>query len=95
MGVIPIIISDDWVLPFEDVINWSQVSVRLSELELESLPAKLASMTIERVCQMRKNAFEAYRRYLESPAAWEAGIASSLAARRRSSAGPTPPSDGP
>ena len=95
MGVIPIIISDDWVLPFEDVINWSQVSVRLSELELESLPARLASMTIEQVCQMRKNAFEAYRRYLESPAAWEAGIASSLAARRRSSAGPTPPSDGP
>ena len=89
MGVIPIIISDDWVLPFEEVINWSQVSVRLSELELESLPARLASMTIEQVCQMRKNAFEAYRRYLESPAAWEAGIASSLAARRRSSAGVT------
>ena len=54
-GCIPVIISDDIVLPFEDIVDWTKFSIRVSESDLEHLPDLLFALTPAQVRQLLDN----------------------------------------
>jgi Exostosin family len=54
-GSIPVIISDGYVLPFADKINWDKYVIRVPEIELANLPILLKSIPQEQIGQMLKN----------------------------------------
>ena len=60
---IPVIISDNTILPFENFVNWSEFSLRIPEADLDKLPVMLENMSTTR----RKTMFESleyYRKWL-------------------------------
>jgi hypothetical protein len=54
-GSIPVIISDGYILPFADKINWDKYVIRVPEIELMNLPIFLRSIPQEQIAQMHKN----------------------------------------
>jgi hypothetical protein len=79
-GVVPVVVSDDWALPFEEVIDWGALSLRVREddAEFERLPSRLASVSINRLCTMRGYVFDTYHRFLRSPKEWNTALADVL-----------------
>lgn len=61
-GIVPVVIADDWALPFDEIIDWDKASLRVRERELQHLPAMLEALPLDKVCEMRQYAFEVYRR---------------------------------
>ncbi|KAJ3342665.1 hypothetical protein HDU93_001645 [Gonapodya sp. JEL0774] len=43
-GAVPVIISDDLALPFEDLINWRKAIVRIGRSEVDQLPSLLEDL---------------------------------------------------
>ena len=82
-GVAPVIVADDWVLPFEEIIDWRRIALRVPERDLGSLPQRLAVLPLSEICAMRVRAFEVYHAYLQSPARWNDAFGVILEARRR------------
>lgn len=62
-GCIPVILSDNWVLPFDRTINWSLIGLHLSEKDAASLPALLRSFSTERISFIQQNVMRIYRRH--------------------------------
>jgi len=54
MGSVPIIISDDLVLPLSNIFNWDRVSVRINENEIDNLEDILFTYSDEEVKEMSK-----------------------------------------
>eukprot|EP00966_Prymnesium_polylepis_P184322 4272324-Prymnesium_polylepis.1 len=73
-GLIPIVVSDHWALPFQDLIDWSKIAVVVREAEAASIPARLANWTLAEVCAARVRVHKAYMQYIKSPAQWVAAI---------------------
>lgn len=69
-GLIPIVVSDGWELPFADLIDWSEVAIVVPEAEVHTVPQLLANWTLSRVCKTRVRAYEVYTQYLASPERW-------------------------
>uniref|UniRef100_A0A5S6R374 Exostosin GT47 domain-containing protein n=1 Tax=Trichuris muris TaxID=70415 RepID=A0A5S6R374_TRIMR len=65
-GCIPVILSNDWVLPFSEVIDWSQATVRADERTLFQIPSTLRFMNPSTVDRMRLQARHLYRLYFAS-----------------------------
>jgi len=61
-GIVPVVIADDWVLPFDEIIDWDKASLRVGERELQNLPAMLEALPLDKVCEMRQYVFEVYHR---------------------------------
>jgi hypothetical protein len=59
-GSIPVIISDGYILPFADKINWDDYVIKLPESELFNLPAMLKSMPHERILKMQDNILQSH-----------------------------------
>jgi hypothetical protein len=53
-GCIPIVLSDGWVLPFDRMIDWSSILLRLPERDVGETHAVLGTFTLERVGVMRR-----------------------------------------
>jgi len=70
-GVIPIVLADGWVPPFDEIIDWPSASVFIPERRARDIPKILSRYSLDQVCAMRRNAFELYHKYLKSPARWE------------------------
>ena len=81
-GVVPVVIADDWALPFEEIIDWSQIALRVREHELEKLPSLLAATPLDTVCAMRGRVFDVYHKWLRGPAQWDAAVTHIFATRR-------------
>jgi len=62
-GVIPVIFSDNWVLPFEEIINWDKFSIRINESEWSTTVTRLRSIPEKDVILMRKRVFGVYKTY--------------------------------
>lgn len=62
-GAIPVIVADDFVLPFADCLDWSTFSLRLRESQLLQLPDLVRAIPSEQMIRMQENALAAYRRY--------------------------------
>lgn len=66
VGCIPVLLSNDWVKPFHEVIDWKQVVVDADERQLFQLPELLRSFDAERIRRMRSLSLAIYRTYFSS-----------------------------
>ncbi|VDP09828.1 unnamed protein product [Heligmosomoides polygyrus] len=66
LGCIPVVLSDDWILPFDEIIDWSAAAVVVPEDSVLLVPDVLYTYTAERIYQMKQRGFFIYYRYFSS-----------------------------
>ncbi len=64
-GCIPVIVSDGYVLPFCDELDYRQFSIRIAESDIEKLPEILQSGCPD-ATQLQRNAIAVYESYFAS-----------------------------
>ena len=69
-GVLPIVLSDGWALPFRELIDWDSIALRVPEGEVASVPSMLSHLSLDEVCARRLRLFDVYHRYLADPGSW-------------------------
>ncbi|CAL2040488.1 unnamed protein product [Caenorhabditis brenneri] len=65
-GCIPVVISDSWILPFTETIDWSSAAIVVAERDALSIPELLMSMSRRKVEKLRDSARDVYDGYLRS-----------------------------
>jgi hypothetical protein len=65
-GCIPIILSDNWVLPFDRLIDWSSCSLRPREDEIAPFTALLKRLTDQEVLERKGKVLDVYQKYFSS-----------------------------
>uniref|UniRef100_A0A0K0EEE8 Exostosin domain-containing protein n=2 Tax=Strongyloides stercoralis TaxID=6248 RepID=A0A0K0EEE8_STRER len=65
-GCIPVILSDDWVLPFGEIINWNEGVVFTPENMTFLLVDQLGRLTFNKVEEMKKFGQKVYWKYLSN-----------------------------
>lgn len=80
-GAIPVILADDWVLPFESLIDWSKISVVIPEKDYLLVPGLLREIGPEKRCEMRRRGKEVFDEYLGDLEGNVRGMFEILAAR--------------
>mmetsp|Transcript_25694 Transcript_25694/g.59676 ORF Transcript_25694/g.59676 Transcript_25694/m.59676 type:complete len:645 (-) Transcript_25694:431-2365(-) len=66
-GAIPVILADQLVLPLTRAVNWTEISVTISEKEAAKSVEILKKIPGDQQCQMRKKLLEVYDKYFSSP----------------------------
>ena len=82
-GLIPVVLSDSWALPFAELIDWSDVAILVPEARLHGIPSILANMTLHQVCAMRMRVHAVYEEYIKEPERWAKAIETILQRPRR------------
>ncbi|XP_022798901.1 exostosin-2-like [Stylophora pistillata] len=54
MGCIPVVIGDDYILPFSDVLDWKRGAVHVVEKEINRIPAILREISSSQIEDMRR-----------------------------------------
>lgn len=62
---IPIILSDNYVLPFSELIDWNSCSIKVEENELDNL-LEIIKSNLYREDELRKNVKDVYDKYFSS-----------------------------
>lgn len=65
-GCIPVILSDGWVWPFGEVIDWSKAAIQFNENLLLQVPDLLRDISQDTIDDMSKNCIELYARYFST-----------------------------
>ncbi|RWS27310.1 exostosin-2-like protein, partial [Leptotrombidium deliense] len=65
-GCIPVIVIDEYVLPFETKIDWKRTSVRIQEHALPEIVNILKQMSPETILQMRDQSLFIFEKYFSS-----------------------------
>ncbi|XP_025017793.1 LOW QUALITY PROTEIN: exostosin-1c-like [Tetranychus urticae] len=65
-GCIPVLLSNNWVKPFEDVIDWSEIVVEGDERSLLQLPEIIRSYEWKKIQQMAAKSLAVYETYFSS-----------------------------
>lgn len=65
-GTIPVIISDDYEKPLENIIDWDEFSVTIKEKDVEKTEEILKSYSIEDIEKMTNKAIEIYDTYFSN-----------------------------
>lgn len=65
-GCIPVVISDSWILPFSETVNWHSAAIVVAERDALSIPELLMSTNRRRVKELRESARDVYDKYLRS-----------------------------
>ncbi|VDM61220.1 unnamed protein product [Angiostrongylus costaricensis] len=73
-GCIPVVLSDDWILPFDEIIDWSNAVVVIPEADVLLagfcgsilVPDILYTYTPQDIFQMKQHGFYIYYRYFSS-----------------------------
>lgn len=84
MGVVPIIILDDWSLPFEDILNWTDFSISVPLANISHLP-NIVDRQRGRACEMSDRVFQVYHQYMANATQIVRGISESIQQHRQSS----------
>ncbi len=63
-GCIPIILSDDWILPFDRTIPWRDMSLHVPEAASDLIPGMLATLSPESIFALQTRVTEVYARHL-------------------------------
>lgn len=65
-GCIPVILSDNWVKPFDEIIDWSLATVQFEESYLLQVPDTLRDMDKTTIVNMRKYCLDIYDKYFST-----------------------------
>lgn len=65
-GAVPVVLADEYVLPFSEILDWPAFAVRWPYARVSSLVPYLRSLPPERVCAMRAAAATAWREHFSS-----------------------------
>ncbi|XP_055534756.1 exostosin-2 [Wyeomyia smithii] len=65
-GCIPVIMADNLVLPFVDILDWDLFSMRIYENSLHSIIATLKAVSKEKIRELRAHGAYIYDRYFSS-----------------------------
>ncbi|GMT04318.1 hypothetical protein PENTCL1PPCAC_26492 [Pristionchus entomophagus] len=65
-GCIPVVLSDDWKLPFDEFIDWSAASVRIQEKNVLLVNDILSSFSRSTILKMKQRGRLLYHRYFAS-----------------------------
>ena len=65
-GCIPVVLSDNWVEPFDEIIDWSATSIHFNESSLLLVPEMLRDIDDEAVIKLREANLRLYRKYFSS-----------------------------
>jgi hypothetical protein len=63
LGCIPVIITDDFYLPWKDELNWEDFSVLINKDQIKDLEKILLEYNDDNIFQMKKNMKENYKKY--------------------------------
>jgi len=69
-GVVPVILADGIVLPFEDDVDWNAIAIRVRREDAHALPHILAAIPPERVLRMHRHIWSHARFMLCEYDAW-------------------------
>uniref|UniRef100_A0A182MRP2 Exostosin-2 n=1 Tax=Anopheles culicifacies TaxID=139723 RepID=A0A182MRP2_9DIPT len=62
-GCIPVVMADNYVLPFADLLDWELLAVRLHETNLHTIVPVLRAISAERIAEMQAQIRSVYQRY--------------------------------
>lgn len=65
-GCIPVIIADNIVLPFQDVIDWTLASISIRENDLHSISTILKAVSQTRIKEMQRQGEFLYQKYFKN-----------------------------
>lgn len=65
-GCIPVILSDGWVKPFDEIIDWSCAAVQFAESLLSQVPDMLRDIPNQAIVSMRQNCLNLYERHFST-----------------------------
>lgn len=63
---IPIVLSDGWIQPFDEIINWSEASIQFAENDLLQVPDMLRDIDKETIVRMREKCGLLYKKYFST-----------------------------
>ncbi|GMR32465.1 hypothetical protein PMAYCL1PPCAC_02660 [Pristionchus mayeri] len=66
VGCIPVVLSDDWKLPFDELIDWRAAAVRIPEKNVLLVNDILASFSRSKIMEMKERGRLLYHRYFAS-----------------------------
>ncbi|VBB30718.1 unnamed protein product [Acanthocheilonema viteae] len=66
LGCIPVVLSDDWELPFSEVIDWRQAVVIGHEDTVLTISNVLSAIPVDRILFMKQQSRALYQRYFSS-----------------------------
>jgi len=81
-GAIPVILADNWVLPFPDLLDWREFAVIVAEQDFKKVPAIMRGLDADTRCKMRKVGLDAFHKYLGTIEANVKGLFDTLAQRK-------------
>ncbi|EDV20368.1 uncharacterized protein TRIADDRAFT_1026, partial [Trichoplax adhaerens] len=65
-GCIPIVLSNGWVLPFSEVIDWKKACVQIDERQLFDVPELIESISDEKILAMKQQSIFLWQTYFQS-----------------------------
>lgn len=71
---IPVILADDKLLPFSEILNWSEMAVILPESAVATVPDVLRALGPKQRCRMRRQAAQAFHSYFANVSANVRGL---------------------
>ena len=82
-GAIPVIVSDGWILPFDELVDWERVGVVVREDDLEGVVERLRDISIEERLRMREELAVLWGKYFRGMEEIVDGIVAVLERRER------------
>lgn len=66
LGCIPVVLSNSWVLPFSEVIDWSSAVIMADERLLLQIPEQIRSISKQKLISLRSKCLSLYENYFSS-----------------------------
>ncbi|XP_031562334.1 exostosin-2-like [Actinia tenebrosa] len=66
MGCIPIVISDNYVLPFSEVLDWKRAAIVVPEDDIQTIPNLLKDISSKEIADMRRQGQFLWNNYFSS-----------------------------
>ncbi|CAI9087806.1 OLC1v1021981C1 [Oldenlandia corymbosa var. corymbosa] len=63
-GCVPVLISDGFVPPYSDVLDWSQFSVQIPVARIPEIKSILGGISMEEYLRLQKNVFQVQRHFI-------------------------------